>query len=62
MSIGNSVIKSLESDRTKLNTKMAKLYAKKQEVVNDIDRQMYVLNHQIEEINRQLINYNKQNN
>lgn len=34
MSIGNSVIKSLESDRTKLNTKIAKLYAKKQKLVD----------------------------
>jgi len=62
MSIGNSVIKSLESDRTKLNTKIAKLYAKRQEAINAINLKIYPLNHQIEEINKQLIEFNKQNN
>jgi len=62
MSIGNSVIKSLESDRTKLNTTIAKLYAKRQEAINAINLKIYPLNHQIEEINKQLIEFNKQNN
>lgn len=62
MSIGNSVIKSLESDRTKLNTKIAKLYAKRQKAINAINLKIYPLNHQIEEINKKLIEYNKQNN
>ena len=62
MSIGNSVIKSLESDRTKLNTKIAKLYAKKQKLVDQLNSQIYYTNGQIDEISKKLINYNKENN
>jgi uncharacterized coiled-coil DUF342 family protein len=62
MSIGNSVIKSLESDRTKLNTKIAKLYAKRQKMNDQLDSQIYYINGQISEINKNLINYNKENN
>ena len=62
MSIGNSVIKSLESDRTKLNTKIAKLYAKKQKLLDQLNSQIYYTSGQIEEINKKLIEYNKQNN
>ena len=62
MSIGNSVIKSLESDRTKLNTKIAKLYAKRQNVIMDINIKIYSLERQIEEINKNLVEFNKQNN
>ena len=62
MSIGNSVIKSLESDRTKLNTKIARLYAKRQKLVDQLNSQIYYTNGQIDEINKKLINYNKENN
>ena len=62
MSIGNSVIKSLESDRAKLNTKIAKLYAKKQKLLDQLNSQIYYTSGQIEEINKKLIEYNKQNN
>ena len=62
MGIGNSVIKSLESDRTKLNTKIAKLYARRQKLVDQLNSQIYYTNGQIDEINKKLINYNKENN
>ena len=62
MSIGNSVIKSLELDRTKLNTKIAKLYAKRQKLVDQLNSQIYYTNGQVDEINKKLINYNKENN
>ena len=62
MSIGNSVIKSLESDRTKLNTKIARLYAKRQKLVDQLNSQIYYTNGQIDKINKKLINYNKENN
>jgi len=62
MSIGNSVIKSLESNRTKLNTKIAKLYAKRQKAIEQFNEQRSFLNGQIEEINKKLIEFNKQNN
>ena len=62
MSIGNSVIKSLKSNRTKLNTKIAKLYAKRQKAIEQFNEQRSFLNGQIEEINKKLIEFNKQNN
>ena len=48
MSLSNSVIKSLESDRTKLNTKIAKLYAKRQKLVDQLNSQIYYTNGQKE--------------
>jgi len=62
MSIGNSVIKSLESDRTKLNAKIVKTYSDRQKMKNKFDDKINELCDQIDEINKKLIEYNKQNN
>lgn len=62
MSIGNSVIKSLESDRTKLSAKIVKIYSIRQKMLNKYDDKINELYRQSEEINKKLIEYNKQNN
>jgi len=62
MSIGNSVIKSLESDRAKLSAKIVKIYSVRQKMINKYDDKINELYRQSEEINKKLIEYNKQNN
>jgi len=61
MSIGNSVIKKIESERTSLNVKIANIYIKRQKMINKSDSEISDLQRKIDEINKQIIIYNKQN-
>ncbi len=61
MSIGNSVIKKTESERTSLNVKIANIYIKRQKMINKFDEEISDLQRKIDEINKQIIIYNKQN-